>query len=75
MGTFNLKYNYLDKDDPWSRILAATAFTLLSTYHTKLQSTPGQLVFGLNMKLNTPFIADWLYISRRKKQLIGKIKK
>ena len=32
--TFNLQENYLDEDDPWKGILAATAFAVRSTYHT-----------------------------------------
>ena len=56
-STFNLQNNYLDKDDPWSGILAATNFVVCSTYHTKLQATPVQLVSGCDMILNTPSIA------------------
>ena len=70
--TFNFKIIYLDKDDPWSGILADTAFTVLSTYHTKLQATPVQLVSGFNMILNTPFITDWEDIRIRKQQIIDK---
>ena len=70
--TFDLQNNYLDKEDPWAGILAATAFAVRSTYHTTLQATPGQLVFGRDMILNTPFIADWEAIRRRKQELIDK---
>ena len=70
--TFDLQNNYLDKEDPWSGILAATAFAVRSTYHTTLQATPGQLVFGRDMILNTPFIADWEAIRKRKQELIDK---
>ena len=54
--TFDLKNNYLDKDDNLSRILAATDFTLLCKYRTKLKTMVIQLVFGHDMILNTPFI-------------------
>ena len=37
---FELQNNYLDEDDPWSGILVATAFSVLSTDHTTLQVTP-----------------------------------
>ena len=57
--TYELQNIYLDEDDPWSGILAATDFVLRSMYLTTLQVTPGQLVFGHDMILNTPFIADW----------------
>ena len=62
--------NYLDKDEPWSGILAAISFTLRSTCHTMLQATPVQRTFGRDMALHTPFFADWEAIRRRKKQLI-----
>mmetsp|Transcript_17305 Transcript_17305/g.47261 ORF Transcript_17305/g.47261 Transcript_17305/m.47261 type:complete len:109 (-) Transcript_17305:3-329(-) len=38
--------NYLDEDDPWAGILAAVMFATRATYHTTLQATPSQLVFG-----------------------------
>ena len=33
-------------NDPWSGILAATMFAVRATYHTTLQESPMQLVFG-----------------------------
>ena len=33
-------------NDPWSGILAATMFAARTTYHTTLQASPMQLVFG-----------------------------
>jgi hypothetical protein len=44
--TFELKSNYLDEDDPWKRIPSASAFAVRSIFHTNLQITTGQLVFG-----------------------------
>ena len=55
-----------------SGILADMDFTVYITYHTMLQSTPFQLVFGCIMILNNPFIADRGYIWIRKQQLIDK---
>ena len=69
---YDLQNNYLDEDDPWSGILAATAFVVQSIYHTTLQATPGRLVFGRDMILNTPFLADWEAIRLRKKKIIDK---
>jgi hypothetical protein len=34
--TFELHDNYLDDDDSWKGILAATAFAICTTYHTTL---------------------------------------
>ena len=70
--TFDLENNYLDKDDPWSGILAATYFAVWSTYRTMLQSTPGQLVFGSDMILNTSFIVHGEAIRRHNQNVIGK---
>ena len=50
--TFELETNYLDEDDPWKGILSATAFAVWSTFHTTLQKSPGQLVFGRDMIFN-----------------------
>ena len=70
--TFELRDNYLDDDDPWKGILSAVAFAVRSTYHTTLQKTPGQLVFGRDMILNVQHIANWEYIRNRKQKLIEK---
>ena len=70
--TFQLEDNYLDEDDPWAGILSATAFAVRSTYHTTLQATPGQLVFGRDMILNIQHTANWKAIKDRKQQIIKK---
>jgi len=70
--TFELETNYLDEEDPWKGILCATAFAIRSTYHTTLQKTPGQLIFGRDMILNIKHKADWEYIRSRKQSIINK---
>ena len=30
-----------------------------STYHTVLKASPGTAIFGCNMLLDIPYIADW----------------
>jgi hypothetical protein len=50
--TFEVHDNYLDDDDPWKAILAATSSANRATYHTTLQKSPGQLVFGRDMIFN-----------------------
>jgi hypothetical protein len=60
----------LDENDPWSGILAATMFAIRATYHTTLQATPAQLVFGRDSLLNIKFEANWAYIKERKQKLI-----
>jgi cleavage and polyadenylation specificity factor subunit 1 len=70
--TFELENNYLDEADPWKGILSATAFAVRSTFHTTLQNTPGQLVFGRDMILNVKHEANWEYIRARKQNIILK---
>ena len=70
--TFELQDNYLDEDDPWKGILAATAFAIRATYHTTLQKSPGQLIFGRDMIFNVQHTANWEYIRARKQRLIQK---
>ena len=43
-----------------------------ATYHTTLQATPAQLVFGRDAILNVQFDANWALIQQRKKQIIHK---
>jgi hypothetical protein len=43
-----------------------------STYHTTLQATPCQLVFGRDMIHNIAFRANWDRIQKRKQDIINK---
>ena len=49
----------LNKDDPWSGILATTMFTMRATVHTTLQATTSQLVFGQDSMLNITHDTNW----------------
>ena len=70
--TYELEENtYVDEDNPWACILAATAFAIQSTYHTTLQATPGQLVFGRDMILNLTHMANWKFITEWKQCIIN----
>jgi hypothetical protein len=69
---FELENNYLDDNDPSKGILSATAFAVRSTFHTTLQHTPGQLVFGHDMILNVKHKANWEYIRAQKQNIIIK---
>ena len=37
-------YPFINQNDPWSDILAATTFAVRSIFHTALRAMPGQLV-------------------------------
>ena len=45
-------------NDPWSGILAAITFAVCGTYHTTLQASPMELVFGRDTILNINHVAD-----------------
>ena len=46
LHTFELSEHELDEHDPWASFLSATAYAIRSTYHTTLEASPCQLVFG-----------------------------
>ena len=72
LRTFELDEMELDEEHPFEGILSATAFAVRSTYHTTLQATPGQLVFGRDMILNIGHIANWKAIAERKQKIINR---
>ena len=39
--------------------LTNESWAICSTYHTVLKASPGAAIFGRDMVLNIPFIADW----------------
>ena len=59
-------------DEPWDNILSSVAWATRSTYHTTLEATPGQLVFGRDMLLPIAFRANWAHIKNKKQMLINK---
>ena len=60
-----------DVEDPLEGVLAAVAFGVRATYHTTLQATPAQLVFGRDSILNIKHEANWEHIRQRKQTLIN----
>jgi hypothetical protein len=43
----------------WVDLLPAVAFVICGTFHTTLQATPCQLVFGRDLILDASFTANW----------------
>ena len=70
LRTFELEERDINKEDPWTGILNAVGWAVRSTYHTTLQATPGQLVFGRDMVFNIAHEANWKEIQDRKEKLI-----
>jgi hypothetical protein len=52
LRSWEMQNKTLNKEDPWSSFLAATAWVIRSHYHTTLHAMPTQLVFGRDMILN-----------------------
>jgi hypothetical protein len=46
--------------------LSDAAWAICSTYHTVLEASPGAAIFGRDMLLDIPFIADWQKIGEHR---------
>jgi hypothetical protein len=66
-----LEYRELDPDDPWNEFLQACAFGIRSTFHTTLQASPGQFVFGRDMIHDVRFQSNWDRIKNNKQKIIS----
>ena len=66
LRTFELEERELDEDDPFTEFLSAAAFAIRSTYHTTLEATPAQLVFGRDMMLPISVQANWARIQDKR---------
>jgi hypothetical protein len=75
LKSFDLENNHenLEEDNPFDYFLQSWA--IRSIYHTTLQSTPCQLVFGRDMIHNIAFRANWDLIQKRKQEIINKSNK
>jgi hypothetical protein len=72
LRTFELESAELNDEDPWAVHLASVAWAVRSTYHTVLEASPGQLVFGRDMVLPIQFQVDWARIQLRRQNVIEK---
>lgn len=50
--------------------LANCMYAIRASLHSGLKATPGSLVFGRDMLLDLPVIADWINIQQHRQQLI-----
>jgi hypothetical protein len=76
LRSFDLENNHENleqqEDNPFDYFLQSTAWAIRSTYHTTLQATPCQLVFGRDMIHNIAFRENWDRIQKRKQDIISK---
>jgi hypothetical protein len=49
--------------------LSDAAWAVCSTYHTVLKASPGAAIFGQDMLLDIPFIADWQKVGEHRQKL------
>ena len=66
LRTHELEDKELDPHEPFKMYLSSVAWAIRSTYHTTLDATPGQVVFGRDMILPIQHKADWALIHQRK---------
>jgi hypothetical protein len=59
LRAFELEEREIDPDDPWNKFFQACPFSIRSTFHTTLQASPGQLLFGRDMIRDIGFQANW----------------
>ena len=57
--TCNIPQTYVDKDDPWSCILATAVFFIISTTNKLKGYSPFPLVFGCDMIILVKYTVDW----------------
>ena len=72
LRTFELEERELNEDEPWSEFLSSVAFAIRATYHTTLQATPAQLVFGRDMILPIVVQANWNRIKQKRQEEIDR---
>ena len=70
--TFNIHQTYVDKNDPWTGILAAAAFAIHSTTNRQNVNCPGQFIFGRDMILPIKHRVDWELIRQQKQTQINR---
>ena len=68
----NITQTYVDEDDPRSVILAAAAFSILSTSNRLNDYIPGLLVSGRDIIILIKHNADWELIRQRNQNQINK---
>ena len=70
--TCNITHNYVEKDDQWSRILAAAEFAIFSTTNRLECYSSGQLIFVCDMILPIKHTVDWELPYQKNQEQINK---
>ena len=72
LRTFELEERELDPYEPFREFLSAAGFAIRATYHTTLQASPAQLVFGRDMILPFKVEVDWHMLKQRRQAEINR---
>ena len=64
MHTYNITETCVDEDDPWSGILAAAEFSIISTTNGLKVYSPGQLLFVRDMTISIKHKVYWEFICK-----------
>ena len=68
--THELDDYVFDYIDPWGEILSSVVWAIRASYHSTLQATPAQLVFGRDMLFNIRKVINWKLITDRKREQV-----
>ena len=68
--TRDLNNQVFDYIDPWGENLSSIAWAIRASFHSTLNATPAQLVFGRDIIFNIASIVDWRNITARKQKQI-----
>ena len=69
---FNISQTYVEENDQWIGILAASELAICSTNHRKKGYSPGQLIFGRDTIILIKHRVDWELIRQKKQTLINR---
>ena len=60
-----------DYINPWGKVLSSVAWAIQASYHSTLQATPAQIVFGRDMLFNMKKVINWRLITENKRKQIA----
>ena len=69
---FNISQTYVDRNDPWTGILAAVTFSILSTNNRLKDYSTGWLIFGCDVIIPIKHKLDWWMICQKNQVQINK---
>ena len=70
--TFELEEQDLNERDPFKEMLTLVGYAIRSTYHTTLEASPAQLVFGRDMIFPMKINVDWAVIQQKRQKEIDR---